>query len=159
VARRFHASAASVFQPREEDIMTLRDKYNHAIQVAKNLQMEGAAEEKEGKLQFRGTVNSEDAKNQIWNAIKTVPDWQKDVVAEIRVQASAAAPKAAAAAPAPAAFQATYTVQPGDTLSKIAKEHLGNANAYMDIFNANRDQLQDPDKIRPGVVLKLPAKG
>ena len=44
----------------------------------------------------------------------------------------------------------------GDTLSKIAKEHLGNANAYMEIFNANRDQLTDPDKIKPGQVLKLP---
>ena len=45
----------------------------------------------------------------------------------------------------------------GDTLSKIAKEHLGDANAYMDIFNANKDQLTDPDKIKPGQVLKMPA--
>jgi nucleoid-associated protein YgaU len=42
-------------------------------------------------------------------------------------------------------------------LSKIAKEHLGNANDYMKIFEANRDQLADPDKIKPGQVLKLPA--
>jgi nucleoid-associated protein YgaU len=47
-------------------------------------------------------------------------------------------------------------VKSGDTLSKIAKEHLGNANAYMDIFNANKDQLSDPDKIKPGQVLKIP---
>jgi nucleoid-associated protein YgaU len=156
VPGRFHAIGGERFQPREEDTMNLRDKYNHAIQVAKNLQMQGAAEEKEGKLQFRGTVDSEDAKNQIWNAIKTVPDWQRDVVGDIRVEAVAAAPKAAAAT-APA--QVTYTVQPGDTLSEIAKKHLGNANAYMDIFNANLDQLQDPDKVRPGQVLKIPAKG
>ena len=45
----------------------------------------------------------------------------------------------------------------GDTLSKIAKEHLGNANAYMKIFDANKDQLSDPDKIKPGQVLKIPA--
>ena len=44
----------------------------------------------------------------------------------------------------------------GDTLSKIAKEHLGDANAYMKIYNANTDQLNDPDKIKPGQVLKLP---
>ena len=44
----------------------------------------------------------------------------------------------------------------GDTLSAIAKEHLGDANAYMKIFNANKDQLTDPDKIKPGQVLKLP---
>jgi Uncharacterized protein containing LysM domain len=47
-------------------------------------------------------------------------------------------------------------VKAGDSLSKIAKEHLGNANAYMAIFNANRDILTDPDKIKPGMVLKLP---
>ena len=51
----------------------------------------------------------------------------------------------------------TYTVKAGDTLSKIAKELLGNANAYNAIFEANRDQLSDPDKIKPGQVLKIPA--
>jgi nucleoid-associated protein YgaU len=50
----------------------------------------------------------------------------------------------------------TYTVKAGDTLSKIAKEHLGDANSYMEIFNANKDQLSDPDKIKPGQVLKMP---
>ena len=55
----------------------------------------------------------------------------------------------------PAAMQ-TYTVQSGDTLSSIAKRLLGNAGDYMEIYNANRDQLTDPDKIKPGQVLKLP---
>ncbi len=136
--------------------MNLRQKYDDAIQVAKGLRMQGAAEEKDGKLHFHGVVNSDDEKNQIWNAIKTVATWQTEVVADLTVQPSAAR-AASAAAPAPAASPAhTYTVKAGDTLSKIAKEHLGNANAYMDIFNANRDQLTDPDKIKPGQVLKLP---
>ena len=39
----------------------------------------------------------------------------------------------------------------------IAKEQLGSANAYMKIFEVNRDQLSDPDKIKPGQVLKIPA--
>ena len=134
--------------------MNLREKYDHAIQVAKKLRMQGAAEERDGKLHFNGVVSSEDEKNQIWNAIKTSSSWQQEVVVDIRVQPKAAA--APAAAPSPAAAQQTYTVKPGDTLSKIAKEHLGNANAYMEIFNANRDQLTDPDKIKPGQVLKLP---
>ena len=142
-----------------ETHMNLRQKYDQAIQVAKGLRMQGAAEERDGKLHFRGVVNSEDEKNQIWNAIKTVDTSQTEVVAELTVQPSAA-PAARAAAPAPAASPAqTYTVKAGDTLSKIAKEHLGNANAYMDIFNANRDQLTDPDKIKPGQVLKLPVVG
>lgn len=53
---------------------------------------------------------------------------------------------------------ATYTVEKGDTLSRIAKQHLGDANAWKKIFDANRDQLDDPDRIHPGQVLKLPPK-
>ena len=117
--------------------------------------MQGSADERDGKLYFHGTVNSEDEKNKIWNALKTVPDWQKDIVADIKVKAGApAAAGTAGSAKAPA--METYTVKAGDTLSGIAKAHLGNASAYMDIFNANRDQLSDPDKIQPGQVLKIP---
>ena len=138
----------------------LREKYNHAIQTAKSLRMQGGAEERNGKLHFNGTVNSVDEKNQIWNALKTVPDWQKDVVADIKV-ASTAAPQPAPTTGSQGASVTTpqtisYTVQSGDTLSGIAKKFLGNANDYMDIFNANKDQLSDPDKIKPGQVLKIP---
>ena len=70
----------------------LREKYNHAVQTAKSLHMQGGAEERDGKLYFNGTVKSADEKNQIWNALKTVPDWEKDVVADIKVNAPAAQP-------------------------------------------------------------------
>ena len=50
-----------------------------------------------------------------------------------------------------------YTVQKGDTLSHIAKHHYGKASHWHAIFDANRDQLDDPDLIRPGQVLVLPA--
>jgi len=49
-----------------------------------------------------------------------------------------------------------YTVQSGDTLSGIAKEHYGNAMKYPVIFEANRPMLSDPDKIYPGQVLRIP---
>ena len=124
--------------------MNLRDKYNSAIQTAKGFRMQGAAEERDGKLYFKGMVKSEEEKNKIWDAIKTVPDWRNDIIGEINVDPNA--PKVS-----------TYTVKSGDTLSKIAKEHLGDANAYMKIFDANKDQLSDPDKIKPGQVLKIPA--
>jgi len=52
----------------------------------------------------------------------------------------------------------TYTVQKGDSLSKIAKNELGDANAWNSIFEANRNVLDDPDKIFPGQTLKLPPK-
>ena len=126
--------------------MNLRDKDQQAINTAKGFRMDGAAEERDGKLHFNGTVKSDFEKNAIWDALKTVPDWRNDVIADIKVDPALAA----------ATSTKTYTVKAGDTLSKIAKEHLGNANAYMDIFNANTDQLSDPDKIKPGQVLKIP---
>ena len=49
-----------------------------------------------------------------------------------------------------------YTVVRGDTLSKVAKEFLGNANAYMKIFEANKPMLSHPDKIYPGQMLRIP---
>lgn len=55
------------------------------------------------------------------------------------------------------AAPATYTVASGDSLSKIAKKVLGNANRWREIFDANRDQIDNPDLIQPGQVLKLPA--
>ncbi len=53
----------------------------------------------------------------------------------------------------PAVF---YTVVPGDTLSKIAKQHYGNAMKYPVIFEANEPMLKHPDKIYPGQVLRIP---
>ena len=51
----------------------------------------------------------------------------------------------------------TYTVAKGDTLSHIARHFYGKASRWQAIFDANRDQLDDPDRIRPGQVLKIPA--
>lgn len=50
-----------------------------------------------------------------------------------------------------------HDVVRGDTLSHIAKEYYGNANAYMKIFEANEPMLSDPDKIYPGQKLRIPA--
>jgi nucleoid-associated protein YgaU len=129
--------------------MGLRDKYAHAVQTAKNLRMQGSAEERDGKLYFKGTTQTQEEANKIWDAIKTIPDWPQEVVADIKAVGGSQAEAARTS-------EASYTVKPGDTLSKIAKEHLGDANAYMAIFNANRDVLKDPDKIFPGQVLKIP---
>jgi nucleoid-associated protein YgaU len=49
-----------------------------------------------------------------------------------------------------------YTVQSGDSLSKIAKQYYGNAMKYPEIFEANKPMLSDPDKIYPGQVLRIP---
>ena len=131
----------------------MRETYAYAIQTAKG-KFHGNAEERDGKLHFKGTVATEAEKNELWSAIKTIPSWQNDIVADIQVTGGpTTGPSAPAAAPASAK---TYTVKAGDTLSQIAKEHLGSAGAYMKIFELNKDQLTDPDKIKPGQVLRLP---
>ena len=133
--------------------MGLRGKYAYAIQVAKDLRMQGSAEERDGKLYFKGTTETQEQANKIWDAIKTIPDWPNEVVADIKATGGASAGAAGTSG-----AQHTYTVKSGDSLSKIAKHELGDANAYMDIFNLNRDLLSDPDKIQPGQVLKLPQR-
>ena len=52
----------------------------------------------------------------------------------------------------------TYTVVAGDSLSKIAKREYGDAQKWRQIFEANRDQIKDPDLIHPGQVLTIPAE-
>jgi nucleoid-associated protein YgaU len=47
-------------------------------------------------------------------------------------------------------------VQAGDSLSKISQHFYGNANQYMKIFEANKDKLADPDKVRAGMELNIP---
>ncbi len=49
-----------------------------------------------------------------------------------------------------------YTVQSGDTLSKVSKEFYGDPNRYNAIFEANKPMLEHPDKIYPGQVLRIP---
>jgi nucleoid-associated protein YgaU len=127
----------------------LRGKYKYAIETAKSLRMDGAAEERDGKLYFKGTVGTQDEANKIWDAIKTIPTWQQEVIADIKATGTGGSAAGSQA-------DQTYTVKAGDTLSKISKQFLGDGNAYMDIFNANRDQLTNPDQIKPGQVLKIP---
>jgi len=64
--------------------MGLRDKYAYAIQTAKDLRMQGSADERDGKLHFHGTVNTQAEANKIWDAIKTIPDWASEVAADIK---------------------------------------------------------------------------
>jgi nucleoid-associated protein YgaU len=132
--------------------MDLRGKYAYAIDTAKKLGFQGAATQEGDKLHFKGTVHSEDEKNQVWNAIKTIPDWKNDINADITV-----VPQPQAVGTSGTGAQRTYTVKSGDTLSKIAKEFYGDANAYHRIFDANRDKLNDPNRIDVGQVLNIPA--
>ena len=121
----------------------LTGKYKYAMETAKGFHLDGTTEERDGKLYIKGTVQTQDQANRIWDALKTIPDWKNEIVADITARAGGG-------------NEESYTVKPGDTLSAIAKRLLGDANAYHAIFEANRDQLSDPDKIKPGQVLRIP---
>ncbi len=111
-----------------------------------NLNLEG------DKLLIRASAPTADLKNRVWDQIKLVDPSFSDLIADIQAPAAAAA--AAGSSSTPAAR--TYTVQPGDSLSKISKQFYGNASMYMKIFDANKDKLGDPDKIRAGMDLRIP---
>lgn len=118
----------------------LKSKYNAVLEkghevglTVQNLNLEG------DKLLIRGVVCSDYAKNELWDVIKGIDASVSDAVIDINVQSGL-----------------TYKVVSGDTLSKIAKRFYGNANDYHKIFDANRDQLSDPDMIKVGQELKLP---
>ena len=155
----------------EDRFQQLKQKYVSVLHVInqEDLKVEKMHVEND-QLFIRANAPSDQAKNQFWDAVKKVDPNYKDLHAEINVvhapQAKSAPAPAQQAPVTPvsgtkpaAAKEQTYTVVKGDTLSKIAKEYYGNANEYMKIFNANRDQLKDPDKIQIGQVLRIPAKG
>ena len=112
------------------------------------------------KLVIQGAAPSEPIKNDVWNAIKAIDPGYSDLSADISVDSSLPQPAAAAAAAAGggSAGGQTYTVAAGDSLSKIAKQFYGNANDYMKIFEANKNQLTDPNTIKTGQKLVIPPK-
>ncbi len=112
-----------------------------------NVNMEG------NKLLIRASAPTAELKNRVWDQIKLIDPNSSDLIADIQAPEAAAA-AAVGATSTPAAR--TYTVQPGDSLSKISKEFYGNANEYMKIFEADKDKLADPDKIRAGMDLLIP---
>jgi len=96
------------------------------------------------KLLIRGAAPNDAIKNELWGKIKSVDPVYADLTADITIDASLKVP------------EKTYTVVAGDSLSKIAKHFYSDANKYMKIFEANKDQLADPDKIKPGQTLRIP---
>jgi nucleoid-associated protein YgaU len=137
----------------------LKNKYNSVLQV---IQQQGVRlthlHVQDNKLFMQGAAPSQDVKNNVWNQIKAVDSSLSDINCDLTVDSSLAPPMAqAATAAGPTTASRTYKVQPGDTLSKIAKEFYGNANEYNRIFNANRDKLENPDKIQVGQELVIPS--
>lgn len=104
------------------------------------------------KLLIRAVAPTAEEKDRIWDQIKYVDPGYSDLIAEITVAQAAQALAIGIAAPEPI----VYTVQPGDTLSRIARNYYGDADQSTRIFEANRDRLDDPDTIQPGQRLVIP---
>ena len=136
----------------------LKSKYSSALQT---IQQQGVRlthlHVQDNKLFLQGAAPSQDVKNNVWNQIKAVDSSLSDITCNLNVDPSLAPPMAQAAAAPASPSSRTYRVQPGDTLSKIAKQFYGNANDYNRIFNANRDKLDNPDKIQAGQELVIPS--
>ena len=120
----------------------LRDKYQSLIAMAEG---SGVADlniqEQDNVLHIHGTAPSEAVKQQLWDEYSRLdPDMRSgDVVMNLEVAAGS---------------EVFYTVVSGDSLSKIATKYPG--VTWQKIFEANRDQIKNPDLIHPGQKLRIP---
>ena len=123
--------------------MALQEKYQSLIDLANSSGISNLSiNEADGFIKIEGTAPSAEVKQQLWDEYGRLdPDYRSgDLVLNID------APEAAAN---------TYTVQSGDNLSKIGSKY---GVSWQKIFDANRDKLNDPDKIYPGQELTIPSE-
>ena len=125
--------------------MSLQEKYQSLLELANQNGTTYSLSEADGVLHIEGNAPSAEAKQQIWDEYNRIdPDFRSnDLVLNIGVSAEGA--------PSDAAH--TYTVESGDSLSKIGSKY---GIPWKAIFDANRDIIKDPDLIHPGQELKIP---
>jgi LysM repeat protein len=147
----------------------LKQKYQPAINLMHQLQVQLQNMNMEGnKLFVRGIAPSQEVKNKVWDQIKLIDSGYSDLTCDLTVseqqqtqpqaqqQQQPPATMTAGASVSGGQNQRRYTVQAGDTLSKISRDFYGTGNQYMKIFEANRDTLSDPNKIKAGQELVIP---
>lgn len=142
-------------QSNDQRLEQLKQKYQSALNM---IQQQGVRLQnlhvQDNKLFIRGTAPSQEAKNRVWDQIKLVDSTYSDLTADIAVEETRT--QTAGASVSGGQQSRTYKVKAGDSLSKISREFYGDANQYMKIFEANRDKLNDPNKIQPGQELVIP---
>jgi nucleoid-associated protein YgaU len=128
------------------DLEQLKSKYQSVIDLAKSrgVHLKNVHIEND-KLLVRGDAPNAAIKDEVWDQIKKVDAKYADLTADIGIDASLPVPGK------------VHEVVAGETLGKIAKHYYGDASKYMKIFDANKDQLSDPDKIKVGQKLNIPA--
>ncbi|WP_343304982.1 LysM peptidoglycan-binding domain-containing protein [Chitinophaga niabensis] len=123
--------------------MALQDKYATLIQQATSAGVTGLqVVEQNNVLYVTGTAPSSAVKDQIWGTYEKLdPEMRSgDMVLNISVAEGA---------------EQEYEVKAGDNLSKIAKNYPG--LTWQKIYEANKDQIKNPDIIQPGWKLKIPS--
>ncbi len=131
----------------------LTNKYQSLIDMANQLGISGLnVNEENGVLKVDGVAGSAEAKQQLWDEYGRLdPDYRSgDLVMNISAPEGGSSSGSSGSG---SSSSSTYTVQSGDTLSKIGS-HYG--VSWQKIFEANRDKLDDADKIRPGQELTIP---
>ena len=125
--------------------MALMDKYSDLFKLANQIGVQNPdVKEEGGKIRISGQTEYQLDANRLWDNIKTHAGWENEVVADIQARRSD--------------VFGVHTVASGETLSKLAKTYLGDSGRYMDIFNANKDTLSNPDLIKVGQKLNIPAR-
>ena len=149
------ASAAKQQPNAQQRFDELRQKYQTALNLGDQLGLQFYNMSLQGdKLYIRAVAPSEEARDRFWEQIRLVNPTESDITTDVTVRQAQA--QAAAVGSASSQADQTYVVKPGDTLSKISRQFYGDADEYMRIFYANRDQLNDPDKIKVGQQLVIP---
>lgn len=139
------AAAAATTVRTQADAMADREKGVVLTQLVKNMGLEIDDLKvgfKDGQAVLEGSAPSQEVKEKV---ILMVGNTQGVARVDDRLTVEKPEPEAT-----------MYTVKAGDSLSKIAKQHYGNAMKYTTIFEANKPMLKDPDKIYPGQVLRIP---
>jgi nucleoid-associated protein YgaU len=123
----------------------LQQTYGDVLDAAKQAGVQlTEVKEEGGKLILKGSAPYAFERDLVWDKIKTHANWQAETMVDLKVTHTDA--------------YGFWTVKSGDTLSKIAQQLYQDPKLYPKIFELNRDQLKDPDKIQVGQRLKLPAK-
>jgi LysM domain len=141
----------------------LKQKYQPAMNLMKQMQVRLEHVNMQGdKLYIQGQAPSQDVKNKVWEQIKLIDSSYSDLTCDITVDTSRAQTQqggqtmTAGASISGGQSGRRYTVQSGDTLSKISARFYGSPSQYNKIFEANRNILSDPNKIQPGQELVIP---
>ena len=125
--------------------MALTDKYSDLFALANEIGLKNPdVKEDGGKLKISGQTEYQLDANRLWDNIKTHQNWESEIIANIQARRSD--------------LFGVHTVVAGDTLSRLARQYLGDEKRYMEIFKANTGVLTNPDRIQLGQKLNIPAR-